>query len=65
MFEWPNGSLVLPAVAEKIVAVSMLAGDTDQLEFEQLADGVKIMLPESAPNEIASVVRIELDASAP
>lgn len=65
VFEWPNGSLILPAVAEKIVAVSMLAGDTDQLEFEQLADGVKIMLPESAPNEIASVVRIELDASAP
>ena len=65
VLEWPDGSLVLPGVAEKIVAVSMLGGDTDQLKFEQTANEVKIMLPKSAPNAIASVVRIELDVSEP
>ena len=62
VFEWPRGSLVLPAVSEKIVSVAMLGGDNGELDFEQDSSGVKITLPKAAPDEIASVIRIKLDS---
>lgn len=65
VFEWPSGALVLPAVAEKVTSISMLGGDSGQLEFEQGTDGIKIMLPKSAPDEMASVIRIKLEGTEP
>jgi len=65
VFDWPKGSLALPAVTEKIVAVSMLGGDTGELEFEQSTSGVSITLPKSAPDAAVSVLRIKLETSKP
>ena len=63
VFEWPSGSLDLPAITEKVTAVSLLGGEAGQLKFEQDSNGVKIMLPESAPDKIASVIRIKIESS--
>ncbi len=65
VFKWPSDGLTLPTLSEKIASVSILGSDADPLEFEQTADDVKITLPESAPDEMVSVVRIKLESAKP
>ncbi|GAB5552968.1 MAG: alpha-L-fucosidase [Saprospiraceae bacterium] len=59
VFDWPeDGKLELnPAV--KIKSASLLASPSGQLEVE--SGSATIMLPKSAPDEVATVIKIELE----
>ncbi len=60
VFNWPkDGQLLVPALKNSVVSAILLANET-QLSSLQTKDGLVISLPTSAPNQIASVVRLEV-----
>ncbi len=61
VFDWPqNGSISIPPVNSRVVSAKLLA--TGEKVKTMHANGVlEIQLPQKAPDNIASVIRIELD----
>ncbi|HPT21716.1 MAG TPA: alpha-L-fucosidase [Bacteroidales bacterium] len=60
VFEWPrNGQLTVPGLKNKVVSAKLLANGT-RLKTLTTNDGIIIELPESAPDAIVSVVRLEV-----
>jgi len=61
IFKWPeHGKFGLPAVKTKITRAYLLADPKQRkLKYKQTDQGVTLMLPEKAPDAIASVVCLE------
>jgi len=64
LFEWPkNGTFEIPAVKEKIIKACLLADPKRaELKVKQTDTSISIMLPDKAPDPIASVLCLETDA---
>lgn len=61
IFNWPaSGNLDLPAVNGRIAGANLLADKTAKVEVKQTPAGVSLILPEKSPDEIASVVCLDL-----
>jgi alpha-L-fucosidase len=62
LFKWPdNGKFELPAVKNKIIRAYLLADPKQRkLKFKQTSQGVRLTLPDAAPDAIASVVCLEI-----
>lgn len=60
IFQWPDTAFLLPATAVKVTKAYMLA-DTRRtpLKFSQTAEGVKLVLPPTPPDPIASVLVLQ------
>jgi len=57
---WPaNGRFEVPGLQSKVTTAYLLAG-RKKLKVEQNAGGVKLSLPAEAPDEIASVICLEI-----
>ncbi len=63
VFEWPgSGQLRIPAIQQEIAAVSLLTGDGEKaLQFNQSGSGVTVSLPRIAPDNIDSVVKLQME----
>lgn len=61
IFDWPAArSVEISAVPVELVGVSLLTPGGDvELTFKQNNSGISVQLPDRAPDEIASVVRLE------
>ena len=61
VFEWPaDGKLVIPGLTNKIISAKLLASEV-KLKTSASKDGVlTVSLPSKAPDQIASVVKIEV-----
>jgi len=60
IFNWPSdGELVLPGLASKVTKAFFLA-DNKSVKFNQSNVGVTLDLPKEAPDNIASVVCVEI-----
>ncbi|MFL5738789.1 MAG: alpha-L-fucosidase [Flavisolibacter sp.] len=60
VFDWPkDGKIMTPAFSNQLVSVKLL-GSTEKIKAKQENGAVEIKLPDSAPNKIASVVRLEV-----
>ena len=61
VFDWPvNRRLEIPAVPAEVTGASLLTADGSvALRFTQNVSGINVTLPTAAPDEIASVVKIE------
>jgi alpha-L-fucosidase len=65
IFNWPAGTIELPAVKDRIVKASLLADpDRHPLDVHQTAAGVTVALPARAPDPVASVLCLDLAAPA-
>ncbi|TKC63871.1 alpha-L-fucosidase [Pedobacter hiemivivus] len=61
VFNWPaNGQLVIPGVNNKVLSATLLA-TKDKLQTEIKGDGLTINVPVTAPDEIASVIKVEFE----
>ncbi len=62
VFQWPaDGKLRVPGLANTVRSVRVIGGSGQQAESTRDGDDVLLQLPATAPNEIASVVALELD----
>jgi len=62
VFDWPqDGKLTVPLKDRKIKAAYLLSDNENKLNVETSADGIIVGLPEQAPHEIASVIKIEYE----
>lgn len=60
LFNWPaDGKFELPGLQSKVTKASLLAGH-QAVEFNQTDSGVTLHLPATAPDQIASVVCVEI-----
>ncbi|MEE1945273.1 alpha-L-fucosidase [Pedobacter sp. KR3-3] len=60
VFEWPkNGELVVKGLANEVVSAQLL-NNKNKVNFNKTADEVTIKLPASVPNEVASVIKLEV-----
>ena len=60
IFNWPtNGIFELPPIASKVTGAHLLAGK-ETVKFKQTDAGVSISLPAKAPDEVASVICLEI-----
>jgi len=60
VFDWPaDGKLQVPAVKGSVKSAKLLAGG-ESVKFEQLADGLTIELPSTAPDAIDSVIKLQV-----
>ena len=60
VFDWPtNGELLVPGLKNRVVSVKLLANRTN-LNTSKDSDGWKIKVPATAPDPVASVVRLEV-----
>jgi alpha-L-fucosidase len=65
VFEWPeNGKLVIPGIKNQVISAKLLAGNK-KLTTAPVADGLQINIPASAPDPIATVIRVELKGAVP
>jgi alpha-L-fucosidase len=62
VLNWPEGKLVLPALPAKVVGASILTGG--ESKFSQSESGIEISVPESARNDMDTIVRLQLDSPA-
>jgi alpha-L-fucosidase len=63
VFDWPkDGKLPVTGLKSKIKSASLLAGGAE-LKAVAGGDGVTVMLPETAPDKAASVVKLEIDGA--
>lgn len=63
VFDWPkDGKLLVPGLKNKIIASQLLA-DNKSLKTSRTADGVVINLPATAPDSIASVIKLEVSGT--
>ena len=63
VFKWPNkGKLYLPAIENKINSITLLTPEGPQeLTFEEAGSGTAINIPYKAPDDLVSVIRVEVD----
>ena len=60
VFDWPKeGKLTVPGLQNKIIAASLLA-DKTRLKSSKTVEGSVITLPATAPDPIATVIKIEV-----
>jgi alpha-L-fucosidase len=60
VFDWPaDGQLTIPGLKNKIVSAKLLATGAD-LKTSATTSGTGISLPTSAPDKIASVIKVEV-----
>jgi alpha-L-fucosidase len=60
VFEWPkDGKLILPAFKNQVVAVTLL-GSKEKIKAKADDGVVEIKLPDTAPNKISSVIKLEV-----
>lgn len=60
VFDWPSGSkLTLSGLTNKVSSASLLAGG-QKLKTSQDADETTILLPATAPDPVASVIKLEV-----
>ena len=60
VFDWPkDGKLVMPALNNQLVSISLL-GSREMIKAESKNGVVEIKLPDTAPNKIASVIKLEV-----
>jgi alpha-L-fucosidase len=69
VFDWPRGELKVPGLKNRVKQAYLLAdakqnGRVHLLEVTPSADGVSVKLPEKAPDDIASVVVLEIEGPA-
>ncbi|MDZ7723493.1 MAG: alpha-L-fucosidase [candidate division KSB1 bacterium] len=57
-FDWPDDQRLNIPVELDISEMSLLSTD-QELEFEKTDNGITVYLPDSAPNDIASVIKIK------
>jgi alpha-L-fucosidase len=58
VFDWPaDGKLFIPNLKNKVVSAQLLGGGEIKLKSEN--DGIEIKGPEKAPNQYASVIKVE------
>ncbi|SDJ11192.1 alpha-L-fucosidase [Pedobacter sp. ok626] len=63
VFNWPaNGQLVIPGVNNKVLSATLLASKA-KLQTEIKGDGLTINVPATAPDEIASVIKVEFEGA--
>jgi alpha-L-fucosidase len=60
VFQWPSGSLELPALKNKVVKATLLAAPERKIKFKQTGAGVVVSLPGPAPDPIVSVLRLDI-----
>jgi alpha-L-fucosidase len=61
VFDWPqNGRLTLPPLSNKLTSATLLAAPQTELVFDTTGDPWIIELPETAPDSIATVIKIEV-----
>jgi alpha-L-fucosidase len=62
VFNWPKGALEAPGLKTKVTKAYLLA-DENRTDLEVTADesGVKVKVPQEAPDKIASVVVLEIE----
>ena len=61
VFDWPeNGQLKLPSIKNKVISARLLAKNK-KVKTDVEGDTVILNLPASAPDKIASVIKLELD----
>jgi alpha-L-fucosidase len=60
VFDWPSdGKLVVPGLKNEIKSATLLA-DGKKLDVTKAADGVTILLPQTAPDKISSTVVLQI-----
>lgn len=60
VFDWPqDGKLLVPGVKNKIKSAKLLASNKS-LKTTKTADGIMITVPPTAPDAIASVIKLEV-----
>ncbi len=60
VFEWPtNGELVVKGLANEVMSAQLL-NNKAKVKFAKTGDQVTIKLPAVAPNEVASVIKVEV-----
>jgi len=63
VFNWPaDGKLVIPDLKNQVIAATLLANGT-KLKTASAADGLTINVPATAPDAIASVIKVEVKGS--
>ncbi len=61
VFQWPaGGRLRIPGLANEVRSARLIADPSKALETSRDGEDVIVRLPETAPDEIASVVRLDL-----
>jgi len=62
VFEWPEGELVLPPIAKRIVSSDVLTGGRSELK--QDTQGTRIAIPKEFRQEIDTLIELKLDGPA-
>jgi len=62
VLKWPGDKLVLPAIPAKIMRSTTLTGGN--ASFVQDENGIEVSIPESARNDMDTIVALELDSPA-
>ena len=64
VFEWPRkGKLHLPALENKIKSITLITDEGPvSLTHEAIGNGTAINVPATAPEDLVSVIRVELDS---
>jgi len=61
VFDWPvDGKLKIPGIGKPITTAYLLSAPKTHLKFVAGGDGVSIEIPSRAPDEIASVIVLEI-----
>ena len=61
VFDWPkDGRLVTPAFSNQLVSIKLL-GSNEKIKAKTGKAGVEISLPKSAPNKVASVIKLKVN----
>ncbi len=59
MFNWPaDKKLVVPGVTQPVVSATLLSRRKEISQLQKTGEGVVITLPEKAPDNIASVIKL-------
>ena len=59
VFDWPNSGKLLVPTTNEVVSAKLLASGKS-ISAKNGADGIEINLPQSAPDTIASVIKLEI-----
>ncbi|MFD0941111.1 alpha-L-fucosidase [Pedobacter boryungensis] len=60
VFEWPkNGELVVKGLSNEVLSAQLL-NNGNKVTFNKAADQVTLKLPATAPNAVASVIKVEV-----
>lgn len=63
VFDWPkDGKLIIQSLKNKIISATLLATGV-KLKTTRIADSISIRLPSTAPDAIASVIKLEVSGT--